>query len=98
MSNVKLPLKFEEVVSLLNKAEGIEGGSSERNALGFKVLNWITIVLVREYGTFMAIMWYDDAWWVRLSGQVYLEEADFEWAGHTLNEVCERVKRGEFLA
>jgi len=98
MSNVKLPVTFEEVVSLASKTKGVERGKLEKDAIGSKVLNWITSLLVEEYGTFMAIMWYGGAWWVRFSGQVYLEEeGDFEWAGHTLNEVCGRVGRGEFM-
>lgn len=61
------------------------------------VLNWICSTLVKEFNTFMAIVWYGDAWWVRFSAQVYLEEEDFEWAAQVLKGVCERVMKGEFL-
>jgi hercynylcysteine S-oxide lyase len=86
MSNVKLPLKLTEVQSV-----------AKNDTVGFEVLNWITSLLVRDYGTFIAVMFYADAWWVRLSGQVYLEEKDFEWAAGVLGEICGRVLRGEFL-
>jgi selenocysteine lyase/cysteine desulfurase len=86
MSNVKLPLQLAEVVDIA-KSEDV----------GMRILNWITSLLVREYSTFMAIMWYDNAWWVRLSAQVYLEMEDFEWAAKVLAEICGRVMKGEFL-
>jgi hypothetical protein len=31
-----------------------------------------------------------------LSGQVYLEMADFEWAAETLKKICARVEAGEW--
>lgn len=86
MSNVKLPLQLEEIISMAKKEN-----------VGMMVLNWIYNVLVSEHNTFMAIVWYDNAWWVRLSAQVYLDEKDFEWAAKVLKEVCERVMKGEFL-
>jgi hypothetical protein len=86
MSNVKLPLQLAEIVSMA-KSEDV----------GMMLLNWITSLMVREYNTFMAIMWYDNAWWVRLSAQVYLETEDFEWAAKVLKEICGRVTKGEFL-
>lgn len=36
--------------------------------------------------------------WCRMSGQIYLEFRDFEWAAYRLKEVCERVSKGEFKA
>lgn len=86
MSNVKLPLQLAEIV-------GIAKGED----VGMRIMNWITSLLVREYNTFMAIMWYDNAWWVRLSAQVYLEMEDFEWAAKVLTEICGRVMKGDFL-
>lgn len=65
--------------------------------VGMMVKNWICGVLVKEFSTFMAIVWFGDAWWVRFSAQVYLEEGDFEWAASVLKEVCGRVMKGEFL-
>lgn len=86
MSNVKLPLPFADIASMA-KTEDV----------GMAVLNWIYSTLVKEFNTFMAIVSYADAWWVRFSAQVYLEEEDFEWAAKVLQEVCGRVMKGEFL-
>ncbi|EMC93087.1 hypothetical protein BAUCODRAFT_569258 [Baudoinia panamericana UAMH 10762] len=38
---------------------------------------------------------HSDAWWVRLSAQVYLTLDDFEHAGRSLLEVCGSVTQGE---
>lgn len=83
-SNVKLPLDFKMVA----------GGE---HAQAIKVAQWIAAVLVEEYNTFIAIIFYANAWWVRLSAQVYLDMSDWKWAGDTLKEVCERVQKGEAL-
>lgn len=85
LSNVKLPLEFATVA----------GGDK---AKAVKIAQWIAEILVTEYETFIAILFYADAWWVRLSGQVYLDMSDWDWAGHTLKEVCARVEKGEALA
>lgn len=87
-SNVRLPLDFEEVSQISD--------SPDKQSLGGKVRDWMSLVLVKEYGTFMAFMWYAGAWWVRLSAQVYLEVDDFQRAADMLLEVCERVQKGEF--
>ena len=82
-SNVRLPLDFQSI-------------AAGDVATAQKVGQWIAEVLVQEYKTFIAIIFYKGSWWVRLSGEVYLTKDDFEWAGRTLSEVCERVGRGEW--
>ncbi|QDS70696.1 hypothetical protein FKW77_001586 [Venturia effusa] len=86
MSNVRLPLPLAEIASMA-KTEDV----------GMLIKNWIYSVLLKEFSTFMFIIWDGNAWWVRFSAQVYLEEADFEWAAKVLKEVCGRVMDGEFL-
>lgn len=39
-----------------------------------------------------------NAWWVRLSAQVYLTLEDFEAAGQALKVVCEKARDGEWKA
>lgn len=87
-SNVRLPLDAAELVALV--------GEDQKAALGGLVRDWMSLVLVKEYDTFMAFMWYGGAWWVRLSAQVYLDMDDFQKGANVLTEVCGRVKRGEF--
>ncbi|KIW08712.1 hypothetical protein, variant [Verruconis gallopava] len=86
LRNVKLPLDVAEV-------QKIAGTDS----VGSPVIVWMTATMTKEYDTFMALMFYDDAWWVRFSSQVYLELSDYEWAAKVLIELCARVKKGEFL-
>lgn len=82
-SNVRLPLEYA----------GVAGGVQ---AEAIKVANWIAQTLVRDYDTFIAIIFYADAWWVRLSAQVYLTMEDWEWAAKVLVEISERVSKGEW--
>lgn len=84
LSNVRLPLDFHAI-------------SGDDRAKALKVAQWIAKTLVEEYDTFIAIIVHADAWWVRLSAQVYLDMEDWSWAGKTLKEVCERVHKGEAL-
>jgi hercynylcysteine S-oxide lyase len=88
-SNVRLPLEFEELAQV--------PGAPDKESLGLMVRDWISLVLVKEYNTFIASMWYAGAWWVRLSAQVYLDIEDFQRAADILSEICNRVKRGEFI-
>lgn len=92
-SNVRLPLDPDLILALARP----QSGEVTKDAVGFSVRDWMSSLLVREYSTFMALMWYGGQWWVRLSSQVYLEEADFERAGRILLEISQRVTKGEFL-
>ncbi len=86
LRTVKLPLQLKDV----QKVAG-------RKDIGPAVMVWLTATMVKEYHTFMALVFYNMAWWVRFSSQVYLELSDFEWGAKTLNELCSRVREGEFL-
>ncbi|KAI9868752.1 MAG: hypothetical protein M1813_004603 [Trichoglossum hirsutum] len=61
-----------------------------------RVTEYIARVLVDDYNTFIAVMFYAGNWWVRLSAQIYLELKDFEWCVGVLREVCERVRKREY--
>ncbi|KAF2479710.1 pyridoxal phosphate-dependent transferase [Neohortaea acidophila] len=85
-ANVRLPLVGAEVLTSGETGEWV------------LVAQWIARTLAEKYDTFIAIIFFGGAWWMRLSAQVYLTERDFEWAGEMLKEVCERVRRGEWKA
>ncbi|KAJ5550304.1 Pyridoxal phosphate-dependent transferase major region subdomain 1 [Penicillium sp. DV-2018c] len=52
------------------------------------VTEWMQQTMINSYRTFMPVFPFQGSWWVRLSGQIYLEASDFEWAGWTLKELC----------
>lgn len=84
-SNVRLPLQV-----------GHEMRAIDPNNCS-KVTQWLTATMVDDYNTFMALILHRGAWWIRFSGQIYLEMKDFEWAGQVLRDLCQRVKNGEYL-
>jgi hypothetical protein len=94
-SNVALPLDASRLVALAERRAA--AGEKAPQTLAIDVVQWMSRVISREYKTFMALNWHGHEWWVRLSAQVYLEDADFERAGSILKEVCKRVERGDFL-
>jgi selenocysteine lyase/cysteine desulfurase len=63
---------------------------------GMTAMQWMQRRLVEEHKTFIAIYFFQNQWWARLSGQVYLDMSDFEWAGKRLKEVCERAGTENF--
>lgn len=65
--------------------------------LGITIRDWLTLKMVQESNTFMALIFYQREWWVRLSAQVYLEMSDFEWGARVLKALCERVRGGEWM-
>ncbi|KAF2279270.1 PLP-dependent transferase [Westerdykella ornata] len=90
LSNTRLPLEYAEI-----EAVGVKAGVAKED-VGVQVRNWLSRAVIDEYDTFMALMFYGGAWWVRWSGQVYLELEDFEWGAERLKELCARVREGEF--
>ncbi|KAJ4336048.1 hypothetical protein N0V95_008717 [Ascochyta clinopodiicola] len=61
-----------------------------------EVTLWLLRKMLDDYNTFLQTFFYGGAWWVRLSGQVYLELSDFEAAAPLLKELCERAEKGEW--
>ncbi|KAI2468335.1 aminotransferase family protein-like protein [Annulohypoxylon bovei var. microspora] len=87
-TNVRLPLEVTEEFQ-----EGRHMGKvpvKEAKA----VADWITITTVEEFDTFIATRYYAGAFWIRISSQIYLDRADFEWAAGVLLDLCSRVRKG----
>ncbi|KAI0377030.1 PLP-dependent transferase [Hypomontagnella monticulosa] len=88
-TNVRLPLDVAPEGSPQGRREGkIPAGEVKA------VADWITITTVNEFDTFIATRYYAGAFWIRISSQIYLERADFEWAANVLLDLCSRVRKG----
>jgi hypothetical protein len=85
---VRLPLNFT--------SNGSEKGFKPKDA--GNIGKWINITAVKEFDTYLQIAYHAGSMWVRLSGQIYLEVADFEWVGYKLKELCRRAEKGEVRA
>lgn len=61
------------------------------------VSEWVQRTLIEDWNTYMPVFPFQGSWWVRISGQVYLDDSDFEWAGQTLKAVCEQLEQQRFV-
>ncbi|KAF5134020.1 Hercynylcysteine sulfoxide lyase [Metarhizium anisopliae] len=61
------------------------------------VFQWITETLVRDYRTFMLRFIMGNRYWIRISAQIYLDLADYEFAAKALGDICERIGKREYL-
>ncbi|CAK3811454.1 PLP-dependent transferase [Lecanosticta acicola] len=82
-ANVRLPLSYSDLA-----------GGDMNTAIS--IAQWMSKTLLDEYNTFLALLIHAENFYVRLSGQIYLTEEDFDWAGNVLKEVCARAKKGEW--
>lgn len=103
MVNVALPLWVNRDADEKEKAEAETNGEPKTTATipaedANVATNWVLRTFMSDYNTFIVVYLYRGRWWTRLSAQVYLDMEDFEWAGKTLKEVCERAANGEYLA
>ncbi|KAJ5384131.1 Pyridoxal phosphate-dependent transferase major region subdomain 1 [Penicillium concentricum] len=63
----------------------------ERGKPDTTVTEWMQQTMIKSYNTFMPVFPFQGSWWVRLSGQIYLETSDFDWAGWTLKDLCKKL-------
>jgi hercynylcysteine S-oxide lyase len=93
MVNVALPM-----IMIVDDAfvTASNGDIAIPRAEAYAATQWMLETLMSEYKTFIALYVYDHRWWARLSGQVYLDMDDFEWAGNCLKTLCERVEKREY--
>jgi hercynylcysteine S-oxide lyase len=102
-ANVRLPIAIGVRVSVsVVDEEGEKNPSSLSSPCHIspeemgRVVDYMQATFVHEFATFIAVYGYGGALWARLSGQVYLDLADWEWCGNVLAEVCARVREGVF--
>ena len=97
-ANVQLPLEVEREETIhATEVSRVVGSSGQGNLPAEEAhaaADWITMTSVKEFDTFIATRYYGGTFWVRISGQVYLELHDFEWAATVLLDLCGRVRSG----
>jgi len=97
-TNVALPLDRATLLDLMrSRTEAGTKTTTKEAKIGTTILDWLTRQLVERHDTFMAIIFYADEWWVRLSAQVYLDMDDFELGAKLLKGLCEEVRAGKWL-
>ncbi|KAL7794428.1 pyridoxal phosphate-dependent transferase [Trichoderma ceciliae] len=60
------------------------------------VILWMMKALVDDYKTIVPMFWLGNRFWVRMSAQIYLDMADYQYGAETLKELCERIGKGEY--
>ncbi|KAF2763702.1 PLP-dependent transferase [Teratosphaeria nubilosa] len=85
-SNVLVPLDYATVT----------GKEEFEFATAVKVAKWMSDEIMHLHNTFLAFYIHGEKWWVRVSSQVYLTLGDYEYGARVLNEMCDRVRRGEW--
>ncbi|CAJ2505305.1 Uu.00g126990.m01.CDS01 [Anthostomella pinea] len=95
-TNVRLPLDIgqprRDPILLYENRQGETFSPEEVQAMA----DWITERSVNEFDSFLATRFYAGAFWTRLSSQIYLDRADFEWAAKVLLDLCDRARKGEW--
>ncbi|KAM0143949.1 hypothetical protein ACHAP3_001216 [Botrytis cinerea] len=93
--NVRLPLQIAQTsvtVSVKSETEHFSISSSDAP----KIAKWVEETSIKEYDTMIITKYYSGGLWARISGQIYLEMADFEWAAQRLKDLCLRVEQGHW--
>ncbi|KAL8947495.1 MAG: hypothetical protein Q9222_006232 [Ikaeria aurantiellina] len=85
LTNVKLPLHLGE------------GSGKMKEADAFAAVGWMAETLIRKHNVFAPPYFHGGSFWVRLSGQTYVEIEDFDVVAKVLKNLCERVEKGEHL-
>ncbi|KAK0105652.1 hypothetical protein ONS95_004180 [Cadophora gregata] len=97
-ANVELPFDFCDVTDARSKEndEDIEGREKTlKLSEAEKIGAWIKVTAAKEFDTYLQTAVHGGKLWIRFSGQIYLELADFEWVAPRLKELCARVKSRE---
>ncbi|RYP11102.1 hypothetical protein DL764_000260 [Monosporascus ibericus] len=62
-----------------------------------KVVDWLKRTGTSESGMYYQTVLYRGHWYWRISGTIYLEQADYRKGAEVLKGLCERVRKGEHV-
>ncbi|KAL8686211.1 MAG: hypothetical protein Q9218_007268, partial [Villophora microphyllina] len=85
MTNVRLPLKLGDGEGEVKKTDA------------FQAVGWMAKTLVDQHDLFAPPYFHGGFFWVRFSGQIYVEVDDFVKAAKVLKGLCENIQKGEHL-
>ncbi|KAL2038056.1 hypothetical protein N7G274_009276 [Stereocaulon virgatum] len=85
MTNVRLPLNIGNGPCEIPEKDAVP------------VAIWMTEILAREHDVYLPTFVHACAFWIRLSGQIYLEIDDFVRGAEIVKSLCMRAKKGEYL-
>ncbi|KIY01357.1 uncharacterized protein Z520_02909 [Fonsecaea multimorphosa CBS 102226] len=77
---------------------GVGGGFNVPHRDVPAITQFMNKEFVERYRTFLYVLFYRGAWWVRLSATVYVDLEDCKYAARILKDLSERVCRREYLA
>ncbi|KAI1860524.1 hypothetical protein JX265_009923 [Neoarthrinium moseri] len=88
-ANIRMPLELRTEHEVNNRETAEQDGKVDpRHANA--VSDWIKHVGCTESGTYFQNFLYRGNWWWRISGMIYVEEADFRKGAHVLKQLCAR--------
>jgi selenocysteine lyase/cysteine desulfurase len=90
-ANIKLPLTLKGIAKTSNT-----GPATSVPEDVSRLKKWLNLTAFKEFDTYLQIDSHAGFLWVRLSAQIYLELANFEWVGWKLKELCRRAEGGEY--
>lgn len=90
LHNVRLPITAVE-------GEAREGEAEVGREHWGVIRRWLMNTFQAEFNTAVPVIFYGGCWWIRVSGQVYLEISDFEFAARMIEEMCGRVGKKSYL-
>lgn len=85
LTNVKLPLIIGDGLGEIPQKDTIT------------VAIWMAEILAKVHDVYLPPFVHADAFWARLSGQIYLELEDCIRGARILRDLCERARGGEYL-
>ncbi|KAL7948751.1 PLP-dependent transferase [Trichoderma barbatum] len=92
MANIAIPLWRGD------KSEAKEGDVVVPFEDGDRIVVWMMSTMANDYKTIVPMFWMGNRFWVRMSAQIYLDVADYEFGAETLKKLVERVGKGEYKA
>ena len=83
-TNVRLPLEV---------GDG-QGQILEKDM--YRVAVWMTAELMKKSDVYLPVFFHASQFWIRFSGQIYLDLGDFAKGARALKRLCERAKKGDY--